>query len=253
MRRLQNATLALADALHRRRPLTARAVQEAEALCGPAELHPEAALVDPGAGRRAFLIVSGWAAEQQTLADGRRQILRLLAPGDFAGVCEPTAATELQALSAVTVADVTALRSAVRTGQADSTLAEAWRQLEYAQQAGDLRHLVRLGRLSALERTGQLLLELYERLTFAGLTHGATMPMPLTQIQLADHLGLSVVHVNRVLQRLRREGYIEMRSGQVVLRQPAALAAISFHEIGAGPSAVQVQPPMRLSGVGLSA
>jgi CRP-like cAMP-binding protein len=114
---------------------------------------------------------------------------------------------------------------------------KAWRALEETQQAGDLRHLLRLGRLSALERAGHLLLELYERQSFAGLTHGPAMPMPLRQAELADHLGLSVVHVNRVLQQLRRDGFIEMQPRLVVFRKLEALAALSNYQLGAYPSA----------------
>jgi DNA-binding GntR family transcriptional regulator len=51
--------------------------------------------------------------------------------------------------------------------------------------------------------------------------------MPLTQETLADALGLSVVHVNRILQQLRREKLVELRAGRAVLLQPDMLAGIA--------------------------
>ncbi len=51
--------------------------------------------------------------------------------------------------------------------------------------------------------------------------------MPLTQEIIADAMGLSVVHLNRTLQQLRREGLIEFRNGTVRILKPAQLAAIA--------------------------
>jgi len=52
-------------------------------------------------------------------------------------------------------------------------------------------------------------------------------PLPLTQEVLADALGLSIVHVNRTLQQLRRERLIELRSGVAILLEPELLAGIA--------------------------
>jgi CRP-like cAMP-binding protein len=84
---------------------------------------------------------------------------------------------------------------------------------------------MRLGRQTALERTAHLFLELRQRLAAVGLADGARFPLPLTQEVLADTLGLSIVHMNRTLQQLRREGLVEVKSGWARLLDPAALAA----------------------------
>jgi CRP-like cAMP-binding protein len=70
-------------------------------------------------------------------------------------------------------------------------------------------------------------LELQRRLEVTGLGDSQRFPLPLTQEILADALGLSIVHVNRTLQHLRREQLIELRSGVAILLQPAALAQIA--------------------------
>ena len=85
----------------------------------------------------------------------------------------------------------------------------------------------RLGRQTGYERTAHLLLELGDRLAAAGLGDGRRFPMPLTQESLADALGLSVVHVNRILQQLRRERLIELRSGEAVLIERDLLVGVA--------------------------
>src|SRR3546814_5185615 len=69
-------------------------------------------------------------------------------------------------------------------------------------------HILRLGRMSGYERTAHLLLELAERLSMVGLLSGNSFAMPLRQADLADSLGLSAVHMNRVLRKLQKDGMI---------------------------------------------
>lgn len=75
--------------------------------------------------------------------------------------------------------------------------------------------LLSLGRRSAYARTAHFLCEIIYRTTTAVPEEPVTCPMPLTQNELADTLGLSVVHVNRTLMKLRQEGLIRLRRGQI--------------------------------------
>ena len=63
-----------------------------------------------------------------------------------------------------------------------------------------------------------------------GLGDDRRFPLPLTQEILADGLGLSIVHVNRTLQHLRRDGLIELRSSVAILLQPQALQGVADYE-----------------------
>jgi CRP-like cAMP-binding protein len=90
--------------------------------------------------------------------------------------------------------------------------------------------VVRLGRRSALERLAHLIMEVHERLQRTGLADRATLPWPLTQEAMADVLGLSIVHVNRTLQQLRREGLITLRAGRAVIPDVERLAALAGWE-----------------------
>ena len=87
--------------------------------------------------------------------------------------------------------------------------------------------IVSLGRRSSAERAAHLLLELYARATRIGLVSGTSMDLPLSQQVLADALGMTAVHINRVLQVLRRSGALELGRGVLRIADSSALARIS--------------------------
>jgi CRP-like cAMP-binding protein len=74
-----------------------------------------------------------------------------------------------------------------------------------------------LGRREAYGRIAHLLCELYVRLRSVGLTNGHAYELPLTQAELGDALGISTVHVNRILQDLRGEGLITLQAGSLTV------------------------------------
>ncbi len=80
---------------------------------------------------------------------------------------------------------------------------------------------------AAYERLVHLLLEFHSRLDAVGMVDGDTFSLPLTQEVLADALGLSVVHINPTLQQVRRDRLLELRGGQVTLRQPELMRAMA--------------------------
>lgn len=167
----------------------------------------DASLIDadePDAG--AVLIRSGFAYRSCVLPDGRRAILDILAPGDIAGVDhivlsqpaeEISAAGRVnyQALSAAALRDV-ALDPAVALSMLAIVAEKRWRADRLA---------ASIGRLNARTRICVMLLDLYDRLRRRGLIDRPRFNLPLTQEQIADHLGLTLVHVNRTLRRLRED------------------------------------------------
>ena len=194
-----------------------------------------AELCAEGATARPRVVLSGWAARTRMLPDGRRQILSFLLPGDGFGVWshpQPTALPSCVALTRLETADAAPLAAAEPKGG----LALACARAAGLEQAQMFDHLMRLGRQTALERTVHLFLELRQRLAAVGLADAARFPLPLTQEVLADALGLSIVHVNRTLQHLRRDGMIEMKSGWVELLDPQGLAQrTDFRPLRDGP------------------
>jgi len=169
---------------------------------------------------RTLVLLSGWAARQRFLPDGRRGILKLNLPGD---VCGLFAGTQLAdppvALTQAQVAAVTFPASAASEGPVRAILEfEEWCVFN---------QLMRLSAMNAKERMAHLLLELYHRLASVKLAQDWSFEMPLTQEQLADVLGLSSVHINRTLQALRREALIEGHGVKLHLTKPDALAEIA--------------------------
>ena len=77
--------------------------------------------------------------------------------------------------------------------------------------------LVNFGQRDAVHRIAHLMCELRARLEAVDLADDRSFALPITQEQLGDTLGLTSVHVNRALQKLRRQGLIEFQSGMVTI------------------------------------
>jgi CRP-like cAMP-binding protein len=198
-------------------------------VASPTERYPAATLITPaGSTPRPKLILSGWACELRTIEDGRRQIFSFALAGD-AVVSRPASAAHscvLMALTAVECIDVErTLSGAQDPGRQD--LARAIEQSLQVARERRYTQAVRLGRRSAVERVGDLLLELYDRLQMVDLVEAGGFPIALTQEHLADALGLSTVHVNRRLRTLRTRKLATLRFGRVSGFDREGLAALA--------------------------
>jgi CRP-like cAMP-binding protein len=166
----------------------------------------------------AYVIISGWAYLHRTLADGRRQLLKVVLPGDAIGLCSrsrPLALTTAVALTPVKTVEAGELLAAWSEDGRTPGIANALEMSAAEDEYYLLCHAARLGRQTAYERMAHLLCELEYRLASRGLSSGGVFLLPMTQEVLADVLGLSVVHVNRTLQQMRRENKIEFNRGKV--------------------------------------
>lgn len=175
-----------------------------------------AAVIEPS------IVLAGWAARVRNFADGRRQILSLVLPGDLIGICnqrEPLAATTIVALTEVILCRAPAAAD-------HPALGEAYAASGALENAYLFRQIARIGRFNAYERLIDWLLETRERLLMVGLATENSAPMPLTQECLADALGLTSVHVNRTLQMVRREGLLDLRGGTAKFHDAQRLAEL---------------------------
>jgi len=168
---------------------------------------------------RPRILVSGWACRQRILGDGRRQIINFVLPGDAVGDWtqpNPHSDSTTAALTEVVTADAGALvTAAAQRARGHEGLASLLRLMASLETALLHNHIVRLGRQTAYERMVHLMLEFHARLQGAGMVAGDRFAMPLTQETLADSLGLSVVHVNRTLMQMRRDGLLQIALGHV--------------------------------------
>ncbi|MBA3067561.1 MAG: Crp/Fnr family transcriptional regulator [Hyphomonas sp.] len=167
---------------------------------------PGAQIVNQGErGGRAFILDQGWTYSSCTLRSGSRQIIDIQIPGDIAnlqGLILPFAMQDVTAITRVEVYEVSFDIVGGATGP-DPELAAFLLWLVASESAVTSTRLTDLGRRTAIERTAHLILELATRLKLAGLGTDTGFPCPMTQYLIADALGLTPVHVNRVLRELR--------------------------------------------------
>jgi CRP-like cAMP-binding protein len=171
------------------------------------------------------LMVAGFACRYKLLPDGRRQIVAYFLPGD-------TCDRRVYALDTLDHSIGTLAHSVVAhfsQRALDAALSEypniasaiSW--AEYVEEATSREWLLNIGRRTAYERIAHLLSEVYHRLYAVGLAYGGKCDFPLTQQDIADTTGLTAVHVNRVLQDLRRDGLIELRDRRLSIPDLSAL------------------------------
>lgn len=176
-----------------------------------------------------FVMLEGWACRYKLMREGGRQILALLMPGDFCdmhvavldemdhsiGTLAPALYTEIprERMEAL-IASSPALTRAFWVAQlVDEGVLRAW--------------IVSMGRRDSTERLAHLMCELYIRARNVGLCTDGHCEMPLTQIVVADALGLTPVHVNRVLRKLKLAGAMELGRGTLHIRDVESLARIA--------------------------
>lgn len=157
-------------------------------------------------------LLEGWAYRWCVLADGRRQIIQILLPGDIVGA-SPARLPEVHNLTALTSVAYSVASPSLPQADGDH-LAQAVGVSRAWQERFLHRQITRLGRMSAHERVVDWLLEIRDRLQLAGCD-GDEMLVPLTQEMMADALGLTSVHINRTLQSLRRSRLLEFERGRV--------------------------------------
>lgn len=182
-------------------------------------------LSDAGPSSRPRVIMSGWACRQLILPDGRRQIFGFLIPGDIVMPdCEKLVLGSIVALTPVSTSDLPAVETTssfyMENGICALALAAAAQQREYLLN----QQVYRLGGMQAAERLKHLLLEFCERLGTVGLFDGQALSFPFTQEAVADALGMSAVHVNRVFKQLRLTGVLKYASRDTLLIDVQKLA-----------------------------
>ena len=186
------------------------------------------------AGHRAFIVREGWACSYKLLPDGGRQVVDFQLPGDFLGLRSILLRVSDHNFAAVTdivVAEVT-VRQMIETFQRLPRLGAAVLWAASRDEAMVVEHLVGVGRRDALARTAHFLLELGLRLRLVGLGSAAGYACPLNQYLLADALGLTAVHLNRILRRLREQDLLTFRDGEVAFHDEAGLRALAGHHGG---------------------
>lgn len=177
-----------------------------------------------------YILCYGWAVGYVRLPDGRRQILSILLAGDLFSsklIFKETPHFAVQSLtdarfSRISRADLKARLD--RNPNALGALAKVC--VEEGTAADDL--LIDLGRRSADERIARLILSVTERLRSRVVIREERYPFPLRQQDIADVVGLTPVHVSRVIKKFRQTGLIEWAGGSLTIVDPVGLRRIGL-------------------------
>lgn len=178
------------------------------------------------------LLAKGFVARSKMLPDGARQITALHVAGDFVDLHSFTLKRLDHDITALTPAEVIVFPhdNLRRISETEPHLTRMLWLSTLIDAATHREWLANAGRKSALQHVASLICEMMIRQQVVGLADGATMPFPITQIDLADACGLSPVHVNRVVQELRETGLIEWRARRLKVLDVKALAELALFD-----------------------
>ena len=176
-----------------------------------------------------FVVLEGWACRYKLLPEGTRQITSFLMPGDC---CDLHASVLLRMEHSIATLTPARVAMVPRKDMEELiftrpfiTRAFWWTQLV---DEDTLRAwIVSMGRRDSVQRVAHLMCELYVRAHNIGLNLDHSFELPLTQTMLGDALGLTPVHVNRVLRKLRLSGLMSLSGGTLEISDIAGLAAVA--------------------------
>ncbi len=183
---------------------------------------------------RAWILQEGWANCYKLVPSGNRQIIGFPLPGDFMGlrsILLRTSDHSFESLTDAVISEVSQQRL-IDIFHELPRLAAAILWATSRDEAMVVEHLVNIGRRSAIERLAHLFLELGQRLEMIGSLSPTGFACPLNQYVLADALGLSAIHVNRVLRQLRERGLITVKAHQVIIHDLEGLRELAGYDSG---------------------
>ena len=176
-----------------------------------------------------FVILEGWACRYKILPSGTRQVLAYLMPGDSCDLHIGLLAEMDHSIQTVTKVRV----ATVGRVEMDSLL-DLRPRIAKAMYIGQLvdegtmrAWITSMGRRASVERVAHLMCELYLRARNIGLTEETHLEVPLSQSLLADSLGMTAVHLNRVLKMLRLDKAMTLKRGSLTITDPLKLAQIA--------------------------
>ncbi len=172
-----------------------------------------------------FVLKEGMMMSYVLLDDGRRQILRFIYPGDVLATPALAYAKSPETLMALTDAVVCPFDRGVMANLLSTTprLVAAIMALDQTERVTMTDRLAAIGRTSAKARVAALLLEIRDRLRAGDRRIGNCFSPGITQEEIGDAIGLTAVHVNRMLRQLEEEGLIAREGGRVTLLNEARL------------------------------
>lgn len=178
-------------------------------------------------------LLSGWGFRHKTLADGRRQILNYVFPGDFIGM-QASLLNEMQHSVEMLTDSVLCIFPRDKLWNLyNSHPSLAFDITWIAARSEQIleESLVSVGRRTAAERVAFLLLYLYLRAEELGLAKGNKAQFPITQQHVADTLGMSLVHTNKTIRRLTHDKLIRWKDKMFEILDRDKLTEVALYEV----------------------
>lgn len=177
-----------------------------------------------------FVLREGWVMLTRFSESGNRQVFRSVLPGELLGfqahLQEPSIYSAIALVDSVVcrVPNILGL-CATQPELAFSLASAAARDMMLTE-----RYLTHITHRSAREKIAFMLLEIYHRLKLHSLNKGYSIHFPLKQEDIADTLGLTVIHVNRTLHALKEDGLLEIHKHELTILDYASLCTLVGHD-----------------------
>ncbi|ORE95116.1 Crp/Fnr family transcriptional regulator [Aurantimonas sp. 22II-16-19i] len=202
----------------------------AEATSRPKSIAPKTDLIREGDRPGAvFVILDGWACRYKILPNGTRQVLAYLMPGDCCDLHIGLLAEMDHNIQVITPALVATVERKAMDEIMDQHrgVAKAMYIAQLVDEGTMRAWITSMGRRTSTERVAHLMCELYLRARNVGLVFEPELKLPLSQLLLADSLGMTPVHVNRVLKVLRLSGAMTLQRGSLHIVDAAKLVHLA--------------------------
>ncbi|WP_037371755.1 Crp/Fnr family transcriptional regulator [Salipiger mucosus] len=187
-------------------------------------------LIEGSKSPQLYTVLSGMALRYKLLENGRRQVINFVFPGDFVGLQSGLLGEMQHSVEAATDMELCVFRRedlwSLFRGQPSLAFDVTWMSAAEEHFLGE--SLVTLGQRDATQRIAWAVVKLYQRMQSVGLEGTGGVPFPFRQQDLADALGLSLVHTNKVLQSLRRRQLVTWTNGTLRVNDLTELANIAM-------------------------
>lgn len=176
-----------------------------------------------------FVVLDGWACRYKILPNGSRQVLAYLMPGDSCDLNVGLLAEMDHSIQTITPGIVATIERADMDEIMDKhpSVAKAMYLAQLVDEGTMRAWITSMGRRASIERVAHLMCELYLRARNIGLTLEPRFALPLSQTMLADSLGMTPVHLNRVMKELRDCGAMTLQRGSLIIEDPSQLVRIA--------------------------
>lgn len=180
-----------------------------------------------------YTVLSGLGTRYKTLENGRRQVINFLFPGDFIGLQAGVMGEMQHSVEASTNMILCAFRREdlwnLFRNHPDRAYDLTWIGAVEEHFLGET--IASIGQRDGIQRISWALVRIFQRLQAVGLYKSGSVPLPFRQQDMADALGLSLVHTNKTLKALRAMKLVQWSEGKLKIDDLPALAELAMIEL----------------------